>query len=366
MSFSCSIFPKCSGCSFQEHVTSPKVWEQIVDCCGVSQLIYGDLTSWRSRAKLAVRGSVDRPCIGLFEEDSHDVVNLQHCPLHYPVMNEALETIRMQMKVCKIEPYREKEHKGRLRYLQMVSDRKKIQLSLVWNGDALEEKEKFFVKQLYNAGMFHSIWSNYHPKKSNTIFGDFWNLEEGEEDFFQNIHGKSFIFHPSNFAQAHLSLFEKMLDYIDGLVSDGKFVIDLYSGVGCIGLFLAEKSKKVMLVESSFYAKKSFEKTLERFSESVKKKCLFITNPVEDVDISDGDVILVDPPRKGLSKKCKEKIFTSQAKQLIYVSCGPDSFIRDYREILREGWILEEYKGFLLFPGTDHVEIVASFLRIRS
>ncbi|MBX9922748.1 MAG: methyltransferase [Rhabdochlamydiaceae bacterium] len=363
MSFSCAVFPRCSGCSFQKDVTSPKIWEKIVEVLGVSELICDDLTSWRSRAKLAVRGSVDKPLIGLFEEGSHTVVDLKHCPLHYPVMNEALEKIRRLMKIHKIEPYREKEHVGRLRYLQMVSDRKQIQLSLVWNGEFLEEKEKAFVKQLYNEGMFHSIWSNYHPKRSNTILGNLWELEVGKEDFFQEISGISFAFHPSCFAQAHLSLYEKMLEYIDSLIAEGRSLIDLYSGVGCIGLSLAKKAKKVTLVESSPHAKSSFEKSLEKLPESVKKKCLFLSNPVEEVDFSEGDLILVDPPRKGLSKECKKKIFVSQAKQLIYISCGPESFLRDYREILQEGWILQEFKGFLLFPGTDHVEIVASFSR---
>ena len=72
-------------------------------------------------------------------------------------------------------------------------------------------------------------------------------------------------------------------------------------------------------------------------------------------------MIIVDPPRKGLSKECKSKIFNSNATQLIYVSCGYDSFIRDAKEILEKGWILDHAKGFLLFPGTNHVEIIAHF-----
>jgi tRNA/tmRNA/rRNA uracil-C5-methylase (TrmA/RlmC/RlmD family) len=361
MSFSCSIFPRCSGCIFQKDVTNPQSWKKLKEILGESELIYGDLISWRSRAKLAVRGSVEKPLIGLFEEASHSVVDLERCPLHHPVMNHALEKIRELMKIYRIEPYRESEHSGRLRYLQMVSNRKDVQLSLIWNGEFLKENEKAFVKQLYNQRMFHSIWSNYHPKRSNTILGDLWNLEEGEADFFQEILGISFAFHPSCFAQAHLSLFETMLKYIDFLVGEGKTLIDLYSGVGCIGLFLAPKALKVRLVESSPYAKKSFEKSLDKLPEELKGKCSFFSSTVENVDFSEADVIIVDPPRKGLSKECKKKIFASHAKQIVYVSCGPESFARDYQEILQDGWILQEAKGFLLFPGTDHVEIVASF-----
>lgn len=363
MNIFCDVFPICSGCSRQKNLESPSIWKEILSSLGSSELVCGDLLAWRSRAKLAVRGSVDSPLIGLFEEKSHTVIDLSCCPLHYPVMDEALLRIRKQMKIYRIEPYEEKKHMGRLRYLQMVSDRQKVQLTLVWNGESLTEKEKSFVKQLYKEEIFHSIWSNYQPKRSNTILGNFWKLEEGEEDFFQEIRGISFAFHPSCFAQAHLSLFEKMIEYIDSLVVEGRYIIDLYSGVGCIGLSLAAKAKRVLLVESSPYAKSSFEKSLEKLSGSIREKCFFLSSFAEDVDFSEGDVIIVDPPRKGLSKECKEKIFTSHAKQLIYVSCGPESFMRDSREILEKGWILQEAKGFLLFPGTDHVETIASFTR---
>lgn len=363
MSFSCAIFPRCSGCFCQKDVRKPKIWKKLTEFLGESELICGDLISWRSRAKLAVRGSSNKPIIGLFEEGSHSVVDLQYCPLHYTVMNEALKLIRHLIPIYQIEPYKEKEHLGRLRYLQMVSDRKKIQLSLIWNGESLQENEKSFVKRLYSEGIFHSIWSNFHPQRSNTILGSMWNLEMGESVFFQKILEISFAFHPSCFAQAHLSLFEKLLEYIAILVGEGKSIIDLYSGVGCIGLSLSAQAQKILLVESSPYARSSFQKTLENLSESIKEKCVFLSSSVEHIDFSEGDVIIVDPPRKGLSKECKRKIFDSHAKHLIYVSCGPESFLRDYHEILREGWKLQEAKGFLLFPGTDHVEVVASFFR---
>ena len=368
-SFSCDYFPICSGCTRQTDVRNPDIWKEICSFFEKTASFKPDLVSkeiihWRSRAKLAVRGTCSHPLIGLFQQGSHRVIDLKSCPLHYPIMDEALEEIRKGIKECKVDPYQEKGHLGRLKYLQMTVDLQtfKIQLALVFNGNSLEENEKAFVKLLYKSGRFHSIWANYHPEKTNSIFNfEAWELLDGEKDFFQKIKEISFAFHPSCFSQAHIPLFEEMIGYIDSLVESEKSIFELYAGVGCIGLFLAYKAKKVTLVESSPHAKSCFETTVKKLSTAIQEKCFFLSSKVEEVDLQDAEVILVDPPRKGLSKECKDKIFKSNAAQLIYISCGYESFMRDCSEILEKGWKLENAKGFILFPGTNHVEIVANF-----
>ncbi len=368
---SCDYFPKCSGCTRQVDVRNPEIWKEI---CAFFEKIASfrpdlsskEITQWRSRAKLAVRGTSQNPLIGLFEQGSHNVIDMKKCPLHYPVMDEALGEIRKAIRECKVDPYQEKGHLGRLKYLQMTVDNQtlKIQLALVFNGKLLEENEKAFVKQLYKTGRFHSIWANYHPEKTNSIFNfESWELIEGEKNFFQKIKEISFAFHPSCFSQAHISFFEEMIDYIDSLVESKKSLFELYSGVGCIGLSLAYKAAKVILVESSPHAKSCFEKTVESLSKDIQEKCFFLSSKAEEADLQEAEIILVDPPRKGLSIECKKNIFSSNATQLVYISCGYESFMRDCTEILEKGWKLENAKGFLLFPGTNHVEIVASFLR---
>lgn len=370
-SFSCPLFSVCSGCKHKEEVRTPPVWEEI---CGFFQkiapflsleLISGEIIEYRSKVKLAVRGTENNPKIGLFKEGTHEVVDLEECPLHYPLMNEALKDLRVKMKSFFIKPYEEKTHLGRLRYLQMFIDRKtlKIQLVLVWNGKSLEKEETLFVNQLYNSGFYHSIWANFSEKKTNSILGDEWKLLEGNEEFIQEIGNIPFHFHPSCFSQAHLSLFEQMISYVESLVSENKTLLELYSGVGCFGLSLAHKAKQVTLIESSPHAKSSFEKTLKTQPLDIQKKCYFLSGFAEEMSWNQAEVILVDPPRKGLSKAGKERIHQSEASELIYVSCGFDSLMRDTEEILARGWKIDQIKGFLLFPGTNHVELIVRFFR---
>ncbi len=369
---SCSLFPLCSGCKLQKNVRFPPIWKEVVNFFTAknitAELISKEITEYRSKVKLAVRGSFLLPQIGLFREGTHEIVDMPFCPLHYPVIDEACALIRKKITEHKIEPYAENTRKGRLKYIQMLVNRKtnKIQVSFIFNDNLLNKNEIKFLEDLYlNSIFFHSVWVNLFPGSSNTILGDNWKLFHGEEYFEQELLGMSFYFHPSCFSQAHLSVFEDMLEYLDFLVPINASVLELYAGVGCIGLYMAQKSSKVVFVESSPCAEKCFKKTTSKLLSEISQKCTFFSSSVEDMIFPTEkiDVLIVDPPRKGLSKKCKEKISSLQPTQLIYVSCGPNSFIRDCNELLENGWVLNKARGFLLFPGTDHAEIISSFIR---
>jgi 23S rRNA (uracil1939-C5)-methyltransferase len=372
-SFSCRYFPGCSGCKFQKNLTRPPIWEKVLSYFeskgfkGSISLTTKEIMGWRSKIKLAVRGLHENPQIGLFEENTHKVVDIPECPMHYPEMNEALRRIKEQIILHKIIPYSEETLSGRLRYIQMVRHRKSgcLQVVFVINGENLSENERAFVKQLYNQwDKWHSIWISYLPEATNRILGDRWEKIYGEEEFWQEIFGKEFCFHPSCFSQAHLPMFEEMLFYLKDSLTQGQSVLELYAGVGVIGMILASISKKVKMVESSLYSKVCFEKSCKRLS-NLQEKLSFFREKVEDCEcLFEGiETVVVDPPRKGLSKEIKRLIFDSKATELLYISCGFDSFMRDCDEFLNSGWLLEKVGGFLLFPGTDHVEIIAKFKR---
>lgn len=370
-SFSCSLFPICSGCDRINAIRIPPIFYELQEFFfqnGIEfEIASKNITNWRSRAKLAVRGKSTLPKIGLFSTGTHEVVDMCFCPHHYPVMNDALKLIRKKMVQFNIVPYQESGNKGRLKYIQMVGNREssKIQLTLVWNSDDLWNGEKRFLQDLYSEeGIFHSLWNNFHPIPSNTIFGNVWELFLGEEDFWQKIGNIPFCLHPSCFSQAHLEMFEDVLKYISSSITTGSSILEFYAGVGCISTCISTEAIKVCMVESSRYAKSCFEKTISSFPNNEREKFSFIQSSVEECDlggIQDIDTLIVDPPRKGLSASCKEKIDLVNPRQLFYVSCGPRSFMRDCEEFFHKGWKLKKAKGFLFFPGTDHLEIVAEF-----
>src|SRR5579872_1743364 len=216
----CGHFPRCSGCQIQTEVCRPPIWKEIeeffhqqnTEILSHSREIIG----WRTRAKLAVRGTKAEPQIGLFKRGTHEVVEILDCPLHTPPLNRALLFLREQVVRCGIEPYVEKQRKGLLRYVQLWEERshKKVQLTLVVNAEAASAELLNFVEELKKWEGWHSIWVNFQPEATNRILGDEWLHCFGKEYLWEKMGGVYVSFHPACFSQAHPTLFEEILQEI--------------------------------------------------------------------------------------------------------------------------------------------------------
>ena len=366
----CASLTSCFGCADPQRVLSPSTYTDVKNFFNSSApdikvpLIHNEILGWRTRAKLAVRGTYEEPEIGLFQQGTHQVVCLPHCPLHHPAINRAYNFVYDTMKQMRIPPYIEKTHSGLVRYLQFVVERKsrRVQLTLVvTREDPLLEK---WVKQLYNEGGFHSIWLNVQSAATNTIFGNRWKFLMGESYVEEKIADVLFYFHPACFMQAHLSLFEKLVRSVQQNILKDSTVIDLYAGVGVIGLNCAKQNQSVTCLEYSPFAEECFTLSLLKCAPEIQKKALFVQGPVEKSlsVIHKAEVIIVDPPRKGLDAQVlKAMMDSTQAQQIIYISCNPFSFFRDSAALLEKGWKITTAETYLLFPGSDHVEVLCIF-----
>ncbi len=362
----CSYFPLCSGCEIQDKVTIPPIYEDVktfFESMIHVPLIHQEIIGWRMRSKLAVRGTYLNPEIGLFKKGTHEVIPILDCPLHHAAINKAYRAVREQMIAMKLEPYNEEKLTGVLRYVQFVVERKsrRVQLALIVNRRGKDPVIDRFVKQLYKEGMFLGIWINYQSESTNRIFGDQWELIAGEPYLWENLQGLSFAFHPACFAQAHLNLFERMLQSIQQSVIPQSRIVEFYSGIGVIGLSVASQSQKVICSEINPYAEECFHLARLQMKPDIQKRVSFILGGADKLThlVDEGDVLIVDPPRKGLDPHLLEKILAApHLKQIVYVSCGFQSFKRDCEKLLEKGWKVEKAEAYLLFPGTNHVEML--------
>lgn len=370
----CNYFPICSGCEIHDQVTSPRIYDDVrnffksIDPSLTISLHHQESIGWRTRSKLAVRGNELEPEIGLFKKGTHEVVSIYDCPLHHPAINKAYEAVRQKIIEMKFPPYQEDQLNGVLRYLQFVVERKsrRVQLSLTVNRSGKDPVVDRFVKQLYEERMFLGIWVNYLPESTNRIFGEKWELIVGEPYLVENLCGLTFSLHPACFAQAHLSLFERILKSIQQSIKTEANVVELYAGIGVIGLCIAHLSQKVICSEINPYAEECFQLSRLQLKPDLQKKVSFVEGSVEKkLNLVDqGEVLIVDPPRKGLNLCLVDKILASpHLKQLIYLSCGFYSFKRDCEKLLENGWKVEKVEAYLLFPGTNHVETLCVLTR---
>ncbi|OGN64231.1 MAG: hypothetical protein A3E80_00980 [Chlamydiae bacterium RIFCSPHIGHO2_12_FULL_49_9] len=358
----CPHFSSCSGCELSANLYNPPILKGAVaffEKNNISfRLITDGFESTRLKAKLAVR----KPSkIGLFKKGTHEVIDIPDCLVHRPSINQAAAFLRQKIIEESVPLYAEGSHSFSLRYVQLFVDRKtnRIQLTLVLNGSATTPEFDRFCKSLLSQDFWHSIWINFNPTSQNQIFGLAWNLFWGEPFLWQTLKNTEIAFHPASFSQAHLNLFERMLETIQNWIPEKTHLLELYAGVGAIGLPLAHKCERLVLVENNPFSKISFEASLKKLSPSLQKSISYHVLDASKADLSDSSAILVDPPRKGLHPDLLNALSRETNKRLIYVSCSFESFEQDCKALLHSGWKLKEAKGYLLFPGTNSIETVA-------
>jgi 23S rRNA (uracil1939-C5)-methyltransferase len=366
----CRHFSLCSGCVYDSCVKPPEQYEEARKYFDNSwhielPLIQGDVRHWRGRAKLAVRAP-DR--IGLFEKGSHNVLPIPHCQVHHPKINHAVERFLQAFRQAKLSAYDEKTKKGDLRYIQCLVERRtqKVHLSLVLNRTEANEAWYSFVKNLFEPTFWHSIWFNFNDKPTNTIFGRCWEKVVGQEEIWEEIAGLEVAFGPSHFGQANLAIYEKLVYEIEKNVMPDSRAVELYAGIGVIGLVLARKCSHVLLCEVESHAKSYFEKALAKLAPSHQARlCYKVAKAEECLNLLEGAAVcVVDPPRKGLGPDLMQRILqTPSLEQLIYVSCNWRSLERDL-QALPANWTVAKATSYLFFPGTNQIETVAFLSKI--
>jgi tRNA/tmRNA/rRNA uracil-C5-methylase (TrmA/RlmC/RlmD family) len=208
-----------------------------------------------------------------------------------------------------------------------------------------------------------------------------------ENYIWTKVRGKKIYHSMDTFFQANASILPRVLKVIESIIKPNKKTVflDLYSGVGLFGLLLAKKVKHVHMVEEI-----SSSITLARYNiAQLKLKNVTIhEGKVEDVLLSlrakrsnlkpgiaaspfwaprnDHVVALVDPPRKGLSEAALKVLVGAQLiAPLLYLSCGPESLLRDLLAFKKKGWKIKQVIPFDFFPRTKHLEtlVVLQFNR---
>ncbi|MEI8366552.1 MAG: hypothetical protein WCF65_09080 [Parachlamydiaceae bacterium] len=378
MNILCPHFTLCSGCSLNIQVDQLPLIEEARSFfrekgTDAFPLTTGAPCGWRYRAKLAVRGSVEYPILGLFEKGSHQAVDIPECRVHHPAINKAAACLRLWIRDHGIIPYNEATGSGDLRYVQMTVEMStgQVQLVLVFNHRPEVAKQKFEstgALLMQGSDLWHSIWFNSNQRRDNVIFGEGWSFICGQEWLWQTFCDLPICFHPASFFQANPEMYEALLRQIQRSVPQQASVVEFYAGAGVIGLTLAEQSKRVCCVEVVPLAECCFNKSYERQPLSIQEKLSFIrgTSAAQIARLKPpATVVVVDPPRKGLEPELLNALCaTTSVEVLVYVSCGWSGFKRDCEALLKGGWKLNKAEGFLFFPGSDHLEVLAVFEKI--
>ena len=305
----------------------------------------------------------------MFQLGTHRLVHIPNCSVQHPLVNRVAAVVRRSLVDADVPPYSEAAHVGVARYLQVVVERssQSAQVVVVGNCPTVEPLATclgLIRERLGNE--LHSLWFNAHCERSNTILGPGFQNWCGPDAVVEHFGGAAVYYPPGAFGQNNLDIAERIVEHVRTQVSEGARVAEFYAGVGAIGLSLLPRVREIRMNEVSPHSLQGLARGLADLDPASRAKVEVVPGPASDALLaaSGADIVIVDPPRKGLDRELLEHLGEQPPGRFVYVSCGLESFLDDTARLSSRGTLrLRGLTAFNLMPFTEHVETVACFER---
>jgi len=332
-------------------------------------LVNGDIAGFRHRARLAIRGRLGSPKVGLFELGTHRVVHIPNCSVHHPLINHVANVVRRALVDAHVTCYSDAAHLGLARYLQVVVERSSqtAQVVVVANAETPEPLAVCLDLIRERLGKdLHSLWFSANLGRSNTILGTDFQNWCGPAGVVERFGGAAVHYPPGAFGQSNLGIAQLIVEHVRGLIPAGSRVLEFYAGVGAIGLSILQQVAEIKMNEVNPNSLSGLELGLEKLNAAERSKVSVIPGEAGAARsaASDIPIVIADPPRKGLDPQLSDHLSQFPPHRLIYISCDIESLRRDAAQLTAHGKLrLGGLTAFNLMPFTEHVETVARFER---
>ncbi len=377
----CNTFSKCGGCSLR-HMDYEKtliIKENIVQNClnkmvkenikinniiGMDEPFY-----YRNKLQYPVGFFNKQKVMGVYSMRTHNIIPTIECKIQNKLCQEVANYAFEFIKAKNIKAYDENFGKGTIRHIVVRVGIKtnEILLTLVLNDNQIKKIEDEFVDYMIEKfPEIKSIVKNYNSEKTNVILGKKCEVIYGPGYIYDVLGDYKFKISPLSFYQINPIQTEKLYSIaVNNAIENysGKDIaLDLYCGIGTIGIFASKYFKKVYGIEI-------IQEAIEDAKENAK------INNIENTEFYAGDVekilpqildkekikpgvVFVDPPRKGLDKNTVQLLLNLEPQKIVYVSCNPATLARDLL-LLEEKYSIKNVQPVDMFPYTHHVECCA-------
>ena len=324
-----------------------------------------NITQYRNKMIVGFRYVNNEIIAGFYEENSHKVIALDNCLMHSDVQNKIVsETVKI-MKQLKLRPYDEDKKTGLIRYLLIKEGfkTKEIMVVIVTGQEVFPGSNEFCKRIRSIDPNIKTIIQNINTRKTSVVLGEKEKKLYGPGQISDylcnlkfNITSKSFF--QVNPLQAQ-NLYQKVKDYAE--FKGNEVIIDAYSGVGTIGMFLSDKVNKVISVENN---KQAHSAAIVNAKNNQIKNVVFYNDDATDFinqlakQREKIDVVVMDPPRTGSTEQFIMSCVKLNPKKIIYVSCGPDTLARDLQLFYKNKYYITKGSCFDMFCFSEHIETV--------
>ncbi len=378
----CPVFYECGGCQLQhaDYQAQLKFKKAIIE---ESFERIGRLEQWpdfevvgmdfpwyyRNKGQFPVGERDDELITGFYKAGSHEIIEFPECKIQHQPINRLLDKVLDFFNKHNIRAYDEKIDQGTLRHFVIRSGycTGQLQLTVVVRNSLSTEVLKDLKGFIDKEQALVSIYQNINPEKTNRILGEVSELIAGKEYIVDYIGKNKYSIYPESFFQVNTVQTEKLYslvkDYVE-IVKPAR-IYDAFCGSGAIAIYLADKFEKITGIDISLESIQSARVNAEL--NGVSDLVDFQLGSVEDLlpeELAGDDLVIFDPPRKGLPDETVELIKTNRVENLIYVSCNPTTLARDLKKLVGV-YRIEKMTAMDMFPQTYHVETVCLLTKIN-
>ena len=370
----CPAFPRCGGCvyrhinySAETNIKRQRVYDCLKRIGGIDfepdETQFGKTTEYRNKAQYPVGDDGKGLTVGFFANHSHRIIDCDECALQPDVFSHIVKGVKAFMTDRSISAYNEKSGKGLVRhiYIRQGAVTKELMVCIVINGKTLPHSDDLVNRLLNIAGeQLKTVVLNINTADTNVVMSTDCKAIYGDGYIHDILCGVKVRLSALSFYQVNHAMAEGLYAKAAQFAGEGGTLIDLYCGAGTIGLSMAKQFDKVIGVEvvpqaiedakfnaaanniinADFICADAYEAAKQLHNQGIKPQ-----------------VVIVDPPRKGLEEGLPRHIAENMAPdRVVYVSCDPATMARDVKAFEECGYKLKEAVPFDLFPRTHHVE----------
>ena len=375
----CSTYKRCGGCNLRhvKYDETLKIKQNLVqslvnktlknkikvkETIGMENPYY-----YRNKAQFPIgKDKENNVVMGVFANRTHEIIPIEECFIQNKEIQKLSKFILEFIKENDISVYDETSRKGLIRHIvtKIGIKTNEIMCIIVINGKEIPKEKELTMQIIKKFPNVKTIVKNINTKNKNVIMGEKNEKIYGDGYIEDKLGEYTFKISPHSFYQVNPVQAEKL--YSIGVeaanINKEDVVFDLYCGIGTISLFMAKYAKKVYGVEI-------VEQAIKDAKENAKinniKNTEFIAGDTKLIldDLINNkkiipNVVMVDPPRKGLDNRSVENILKIMPNRFVYISCNPATLVRDLAKF-EEMYEIKSIQPVDMFPFTAHVECVA-------
>ena len=332
----------------------------------------------RYRNKVQFPVGVDKngaPCIGFYAGRTHRIVPCPDCKLQPGVLNEIGNALCAFFAQQGIRPYDEQIGKGLVRhiFLRRGAHSGQIMVCLVCTRAKLPHAEQLCTALREQFPAISTILLNVNAKNTNVILGSENHILYGPGYIEDSLCGVPVRLGPLSFYQVNTLAAERLYGVAAqyAQLAPDDTLLDLYCGMGTIGLSMADQCRELIGVEIVPEAIESAKANAARMGEAVAAKSRFFCADAGQAATqlaAEGlhpDIVMLDPPRKGCDEATLSAVVRMAPRRVVYVSCNPATAARDAAWLEKNGYHAEKVQSVDLFPRTKHVEAVLLLTKLN-